>query len=355
MATSKRLTNNGTKASPQPITSITVGLDIGYGVTKCVIPDRAILFPSVLGFSRDIKFRSEELAAKYPGDHVWDDDGEWFVGDLALSQLRPGEQLRLRGRTANENEIGNVFRVRLMKAALGKLLPGHTSGDVVHVRIATGLPVDHMPDAPQLKAALLGQHLIRTDATQFIANVSEVMVMPQPYGTIYANMLTPTGQINDCYTAKRTGVVDIGTYTVDLTLDDNGEYIEAESGSIESGVYTAQERIAAAIERDYREKPGYRLVESVLRTGCLQARGEQIDYSDVVEEALEPLRTSTLNLLGEKWKGGLNVDTISISGGGAHLVQDVITDAYPQARVARDAQLANARGYLQYALFAAQG
>lgn len=68
--------------------------------------------------------------------------------------------------------------------------------------------------------------------------------MPQPYGTIYSRTLTPAGDLNPAHTFMRTGVCDVGTYTVDVALDDDGEYIISESGSVESGVFTAQERIA---------------------------------------------------------------------------------------------------------------
>lgn len=160
--------------------SLTVGLDIGYGVVKALTADATILFPSVGGHAREVKFQADEIAARHPGDQIRDNDGLWFLGDLALVQLLPGELLRLRGRTADEATMGNVFRVRLAKAALGKLLLGKREEHVVHVRLATGLPMDHLADAPDLKAALLGQHRIKTDTADFIANVTEVMVMPQP-------------------------------------------------------------------------------------------------------------------------------------------------------------------------------
>jgi plasmid segregation protein ParM len=337
----------------QPVSIWDIGMDIGYGVTKALTDRAQVAFPSVAGYARDIKFRADEIAVKYPGDQVFDDEGHWFVGDLALSQLGAGEQRRLRGRTANEGELGNVFRARLAKAAIGKLLPTHD--DVVHLRIATGLPVDHMRDADALRVALGGQHVIHTDGAHFIANVVGVMVMPQPYGTIYSQRLTTEGAINRCHTFTRVGVVDVGTYTVDLALDDDGEYIDGESGSVESGVWTAQERIAAAIERDYREKPALRVVEGVLRSGCLRASGESVDYSGEVSEALAPLRSATMELIAQKWKGGLNVDVIYVSGGGAALVIDEIKSYYRQAQLVEGAQMANARGYLNYALFQAQG
>jgi hypothetical protein len=77
-----------------------------------------------MGHAREIKFQQEDLAQRHPGDQITDDEGDWFVGDLALSQLPTGELLRLRGRTANENTMGNAFRLRLAKAAIGKLLQG---------------------------------------------------------------------------------------------------------------------------------------------------------------------------------------------------------------------------------------
>ncbi len=333
---------------------LSIGLDIGYGVVKAVTADAVVTFPSVCGHARNIKFQADEIAARHPGDQVRDDFGTWFVGDLALTQLPPGELLRLRGRTADESTLGNVFRVRMTKAALGKLLPELRNGEVAHIRLCTGLPVDHMPDAPELKAALCGKHVVRTDTAHFVASVAEVMVMPQPYGTIYAQTLTELGVVNPAHTYMRTGVVDVGTYTVDLALDDDGEFVDAESGSVEGGVSSVLDRIAAMLEREHRQKIPPKLVESVLRTGLFRAKGEVIDYRDVVLEALEPLRSATLNLMNEKWKTGTTLDVIYLSGGGAELVHETITAAYSQVQLVAKAQLANARGYLNYANFAAQ-
>ncbi len=339
--TEKRLT---------PEATLTIGLDIGYGVTKAVTDKAVLMFPSVCGYAREIKFRPEDLAKRYPGDQL-SDDGDWFVGDLALSQVPTAELLRLRGRTADNDSIGNAFRLRMAKVAIGKLLAGQHGGDVVHIRIATGLPVDHMPQAAALKETLTGTHAIRTDGADVVANITNVMVMPQPYGCIYANMLTESGKLNPCHTAVRTGVVDVGTYTVDLALDNNGEYIDAQSGSVEGGVHTAQERIADFLERTYQEKPDYRDVEKVLRTGCYTAFGRTVDYRHEAQGWLEPLRSATLNLMGEKWRTGHRIDVIYLSGGGAPLVHEAVSRAYEQVQLVKDAQLANARGYLNYATF----
>jgi plasmid segregation protein ParM len=143
----------------------------------------------------------------------------------------------------------------------------------------------------------------------------------------------------------------VGTYTVDLARDADGEYIDADSGSVEGGVYVAHERIADVLEQRYCQKMPYKMVEQVLRTGEFRAHGEPVDMHEEVEEALAPLRSATLNLMNDKWKSGTNVDVIYLGGGGAELVQDMVSETCHQAKLVRDPQLANARGYLHYALF----
>jgi hypothetical protein len=114
-------------------------------------------------------------------------------------------------------------------------------------------------------------------------------------------MLTPDGDINVYHTYMRTGIVDVGTYTVDIALDDDGEFVDAESGSVEGGVYTAQERISAMLERDYREKMPYKIIEQVLRTGIFTASGRPVDYSEEVEDTLSPLRAILSRLSYYAW------------------------------------------------------
>lgn len=347
-----RLTNNKLQDM-----IFTVGLDVGYGVVKAVTIGDVVTFPSVWGTARELKWSEAEIAAKYPGDQITDDSGSWYVGDLALSQLPTGRQRKLRGRTADETHLGNVARIRLAKVALGKLLPGLKNGDVVHIKIATGLPVDHMRDSADLKASLIGTHRIKTDQTDFVANITDVMVMPQPYGTIYRNMLTDKGELNPCHEADRTGVVDIGTYTIDVALDDEGEYIDAASGTEEAGVYIIQDAVAEAYERDFRKKPSYRQVETIIKTGCAKVSGRVEDYSAEVNGGVSQLLDATLNLMSNKWGNGSDVDVIYLAGGGAEFqtIHHDIIAAYPQAQLVELAQLSNAQGYLNYAHFKARG
>lgn len=333
---------------------IYVGLDIGYGVVKIVSPDRQpILFPSVMGMAREVRFRAEELAKHHPGDQINDDDGDWFVGHCALKHLMPGELVRLRGRTSDSDTL----RLRLAKVALGKLLAEEAGkkGDVLQVVISTGLPVGHMRNAHALKKALLGRLAIITDQCKFIADVVDVMVMPQPQGTLYTEQLTPEGKINPSALDKRLGVVDVGMFTIDISVNDDGEYVDALSDTVSAGVHLAHERVAEVIESRDNQKADYGRIEKVLMTGCDKAFGKVEDMRRDVEAAFEPTRQAALTLMRSKWERAADLDRILITGGGAARVEDAIKTEYPHAEAVGNPQLANAQGYLNYARFVARG
>src|SRR5215207_2319572 len=83
------------------------------------------------------------------------------------------------------------------------------------------------------------------------------------------------------YQARFGGGLMEKRYSKEWWLVSSLPYVDAESGSVESGVYTAQERISAALERDYREKMPFKIVEDVLRTGIFHANGQPVHYRDV--------------------------------------------------------------------------
>lgn len=335
----KKLTSNGPAL---------VGADIGYGYSKVVAQHDSVVFPSLAMHGKRLDFAAQEIASRHPGEQIHDEDGSlWFVGTLAQSQGRAAELIQLRGRTADEGSLGHVFRLRMLKAAIGKLYPRHT--DTLHLIVATGLPVAHMNAANELKAALVGQHRIQTDQSDFVANITQVMVMPQPYGTLYSKQLKADGQLDPCFTATRTAVFDAGTYTLDLGYDDNGEYIDSLSGSREAGVYLAHECIARAINQRLGRMPSTPICDEVLRTRCLRLNGESHNFADEVEEATQLLVDNALALLNEKLDSTF-VDEIYLTGGGANLIYPAIRRVYSNAVLVDNSQTANARGYLNYAL-----
>jgi len=310
----------------------------------------------VAGHARPLKFHADKIAKTFPGDQITDTEGDWFVGDLALTQLLQGELVRLRGRNANDH--GSDFRRRMMMVALGKLFAGVRGGDktVINLRVATGLPVSHMTDAAILKKELTGPHRVQTDQSDFVANIQQVMVMPQSYAALYTKTLTADGDINIHDTTTEKACIDIGTYTTDFARDQNGVYVDAESGSVEVGVYNIHERVAEELAAKYKQAFPYKVVEQVIRTKKITIAGKVEDCTEIVNTAIEIVRVPVVSKAYELWKDGLHIQEIALMGGG-FLVPEItasVTEAYKQATLMPDPQWANALGYSYYAAFAAK-
>lgn len=69
-----------------------VALDIGYGFTKAVCGNKKTIFPSVVGYAEQIRYKAKLLngtGLNGAGDiHLHTPEGERFVGELALRQSR---------------------------------------------------------------------------------------------------------------------------------------------------------------------------------------------------------------------------------------------------------------------------
>jgi len=328
-----------------------VGLDIGYGNVKLVSGDVKFKFPSIAGLARDVRFGADSIANRFPGEQIEHDGNSWWVGNLASEQLNAAEQRRLRGRSTNSDEQGMVFRVLMMKAALAKLFPDVTNGDVIHVRISTGLPVNHMPQASALKKALIGQHPVHTDRTNFVANVTDAAVMPEPRGTMYSFTLKNNGDMNDHYTADTTVVFNGGAVTNDVQYDKNGEFIDTYSGSSRTGHHLALERLQIMMEKRYGETPDLNTLEAILRNKAVKIQGKLTPFAEEVNEALEPVRTGAIQLLSDTISTGLTVDSIIVSGGFALSSYDSVSERYPQSIKSDDPLFDTAQGYFNYSLF----
>ncbi|MBK8026995.1 MAG: hypothetical protein IPK19_37820 [Chloroflexi bacterium] len=133
---------------------LTVGLDIGYGVTKAVTPDRVVKFPSVLGHAREIKFQQEDIAERHPGDHLKDDDGVWFVGDWLWRSFRRAKFFA-RVAPPTKRRWAMPARLRLAKVAIASWSPA--CGPRCSAHPHRDRPAGHRPYARrrQLEGSLL--------------------------------------------------------------------------------------------------------------------------------------------------------------------------------------------------------
>src|SRR5512136_2184629 len=172
--------------------TITLGLDLGYGLTKAVADNgRQVCFESRVAPAEFIRFQADIGAqVKSNGLTLHDpQEGPLFIGELASKQGRPGAVRSPRDR----DRVTDPITTHLADAAFALLLPGC---EYAKVRVVTGLPVAYYRDAYQLSQHLLGIHEIMLEGHTLTVEVEDVLVVPQPFGALLSLILDQRGKLN---------------------------------------------------------------------------------------------------------------------------------------------------------------
>lgn len=322
-----------------------IGVDIGYGDVKGANNVHFMLMPSIIGSAPATRYSDEW--SRDDGDVVYDEQGVWYIGEKALLHSKQVRYIKDRGRTTLPD-----YR-RLVHVAFGRLHPNDSDSDVVHINVATGLPVAHMGDGPDLKAMLEGQHRIHTKYANGVYSVDNVAVMPQPYGTLFFNTLDEYGQlVNDELSTGKVLIIDIGRFTTNVITVQDMAFLERASDSIDSGVHVVEAHIIKHLETKYGWT-GVRpdIVRDVIQNEkhIMYIDGDAIDLSGVVHEGCADLAELALGLVGELLAGEIkNVRAFIITGGGGIILEDWIKERYKRSYLTENPIMANALGFARY-------
>ncbi len=316
-----------------------IGLDIGYGYTKAVSKDGIATLPSVIGPAVTIKYH-DDLAGN-GRDLTLEANGKaWFVGQQARLQSPFAISPRARER---DPEI-----VRLL--ALAALHQVNAGSDTV--RLVTGLPVEWYADRDKLVRSLTGFHTFAANGQRQAINIASVLVVPQPFGSLFRALLSPTGVLADPdgLAGGRVAVLDIGMHTTDYALADALRYVEPRSGSIPVAMARVYELVRRGITERHSLTLSLQDAEDAARAGQVAVYGRREPVADLVANALEGV---TQEILGEAvtlWGDGRDLLAVLVTGGGGPALLERIRTVYPHARLAPNPQTANAEGFYRYAL-----
>jgi len=219
--------------------------------------------------------------------------------------------------------------------------------------VVTGLPVNYFLDRRAVRERFLGSHRIqRAGRGAQLLVITDLVIMPQPFGSLLATCLDDDGQIINAPLAEsRVGVIDVGGKTTGFLSVEALAEIRRETHSIDVGCWEPLRLIGEAIEERW---PGlalrdHEIIEAV-RLGQIRHYGQVHGIYDIVERAIEPLAAEVVATATQRWNGGARLDTILVTGGGAHLVGDQIKAAFRHAEVIQgDPVFANALGFWRYA------
>jgi plasmid segregation protein ParM len=328
-----------------------IGIDIGFGFTKAVKERNSIIFKSILGEAAEIQYNEALLdeAQKDEFLHVEIDGTAHFVGELAERQSN------VRFFTLDQGQFVSRFARPLAMTAIGRLATAH-----MPVNLVTGLPIGHYrQNKDEFSKMLAGKHavtMISRDGSrkEKSININKVLVVPQPFGSLFDTMLTDEGKLKDKrFLQEKIGVIDVGFRTCDYTVSDKMHYSERGSRTTETGIARGFNIIASKL----REKSGvnvelYRLYDAVDK-GSIKIRGQEFDLKALTEQVFKQLATTIANEIDRLWADDWDMDAMIITGGGGKVLEPFLkTQLTGEILVApdqnEDQRFRNVRGYGKY-------
>lgn len=327
-----------------------IGLDIGFGYTKATNGTEFLVYKSVFGDATDMQFREQLLTDDDDEQHlqVRIDDRNYFVGELAERQSLE------RYFTLDQNQFVADFTRVLALTALSRMVARQDP-----VKLVVGLPIGHYTRfRGDLAEMLSGQHEVGVFARggereDTVVRVTDIRVVPQPFGTVMNLMLNDVGEVMEKgMTRQKIGVVDIGFRTSDFTITDRTRYSERGSMTSDSGISRAFTTIASKLH----EKSGvqvelYRMYDAVER-GTIRIHGKRYDLKRITEQAFGQLATRIATEANRLWANDWDIDAIVVTGGGgailAPYLQPLLKGEVLPIEPGKDSRLNNVRGYCKY-------
>ncbi|MTI62240.1 MAG: ParM/StbA family protein [Firmicutes bacterium] len=317
-----------------------IGIDIGFGFVKATNGQKQVIFPSVVGEGRNIRYHTgindsnimDNLTLQLKGN-------DYFVGNLA------NRQSDIVISTLSQNRVNSIENEILFCTALGLLDP------LGGVNIVTGLPVNEYSDRLKVKLleSLKGYHQFALNGSSYSLKVNNCKVIPQPFGTIFDQLLDDQGKIlNPDYANITLGIIDIGFRTSDFAVADNLEYVDRMSSSSNTALSSAYKLIAREINAEYGiTKPLYQL-DQIIRKESITINGREINLSPLIEKAFRLTAQNIISEVSTLWNIW-EIETVLITGGGGITLYDYLLDQINNIMLVRAGQFSNVNGYLKMA------
>jgi len=300
-------------------------VDVGFGCVKALHKGNRLVFPSVVGDYRPVRFWSSadtdsslsQLCIEYRGRR-------YFVGDIAHEQAKARV-------TMDASRFTSIEGIALLLAALIQLTPDSSTD----LKLATGLPVNEFASEKKAyKEALTGEHYIKllSPNGNIIRDntiaISETIILPQPMGTIFNAVLNEDGSDNNSPLAKsRVGVIDIGRNTVDLIQTEKMKFIDRASTSFDDiGLDDAYRELSVELMNNFGVNIPPESIEPYVRKDAIQYKGKNQSISIEKKKTYRAQAEKIASRVKNTWKNLWQIDAIIITGGGAIALGDYIAE-----------------------------
>ena len=319
-----------------------LGLDIGFGFTKCVDGERVVIFPSSMRRNGDPPRGAGGYAIAAP-------DGDYQVGE-DTGGLPLFENFARR-----PDRLFDTYGKNLALTAMASF-----SEQEAPLHVVIGLPFSQTPhwSAP-LMDRLTGYHKIgihQSDGGCVRKNVHirKIRVVPHPMGTFTSLIMDARGRLRESpYRENKIALVDIGFRTTDVIVMTAARVSSRSSGTIEVGMASGIEAIAHKLSRETPAVPDLGNLLTAIRQGLIRIEDRTYNLEHLRETTYQWLSSALADRINYHLKDDWDVESVLLTGGGsadlAEYLAPLIDSEVVLIEHDRDARLSNVDGQLRLA------
>lgn len=342
-----------------------VALDLGNLQTKIKTRKEVLVFPSKLVNTLDTGYMPEKLGDELKFKAQTDNhlrtyqvlnQPDSFLWGTNLDQLHLSNEIldSMGDKNRNQNEIfKNLIQFSLARA----VMPLITNKDhKLTIDVVTGMPtadfvIDSDDQVKTLAKLIKGDHSVLIDGQNYSFRVDQLVILPQPAGTMYDLLLDDKGELKDPELLdQKVRIIDIGGGTLILNEFDNFEL----NINVESTSPDGAQKLYNQIKAHSDEQLNQNLIEKAFRTskengGKLLYKRTSTITKDITDEAKPIIRHWTqliINKINTVFTGSQDFDRTIFTGGSINLIdKDYIDQMIPNAQFVKNGELANVSGF----------
>lgn len=306
-------------------------LDIGRSATKCVASQgdqrRQLMFSSVVSPARALSDEKEQVRAAL--DTVTINGNQYWTGTTAELQ---GSNQNVVG--LSDNWIDTVDHWALFRSAIERLQ------NLGFENVDQGVVVLGLPSK---QSDTHKQRLIER-AKEYTR--ARIMVIPQPYGPYYQELLSVNGETKPGRDMSKEswGMIDIGRYTTDFLLIQDGRMIESGRDSC-NGITVAVEALRKLLASKKSIIASSLETEDALQKGVIRDFGNDVDIGPLIAEAATGIQSEIISTAKSIFESRVRrLNGVMVAGGGANLLADELKKLWPSVKVVENPRMSIADG-----------
>lgn len=164
-------------------------------------------------------------------------------------------------------------------------------------------------------------HILTWGNQEYRITIERAMIVPQPIGAVSTFLFDADGRpLTNGALLEQRAILDIGGGTTDYTIRRGLDLVPGTEGSTRLGMHDAAERVVTMV----RARHNLRHIEAgeivqLLREGktTIYVRGDPVDISDEIAEALRQVGAQIVAMLLPKWEKHLDRSAVMLVGGDA--------------------------------------